>query len=150
MNENVFTIGVAGYCPPSEYDRAEAERLVREALAEAVRLAPEGAEIRMAGGWSDTGIHGQAYHIAKYEYGWYVIGFGSQMIVLESEGGEYELFPVDEHHKVGTQWGDESDEFVAACDALVRIGGGVQSHNECEAMLKQGKHVITRELEKLN
>lgn len=147
---SVFTIGVVGYCPPSVYDRDEAERLLREAFEEALDHAPYLSEIKLAGGWSDVGIHGQAYHIATREFGWYTIGFGSAVITIEAEGGEYGLFPVNEHHKIGLQWGDESEAFVASLDLIIRIGGGPQSHRECDAMTKLGKPVITRELAKLN
>jgi len=74
---NVFTIGVVGYCPPSVYDRDEAERLLREAFEEALRVAPSLCTIKLAGGWSDVGIHGMAYHIGKYEFGWYTIGYAT-------------------------------------------------------------------------
>ena len=147
---NVFTIGVVGYCPPSVYDRDEAERLLREAFEEALRVAPSLCTIKLAGGWSDVGIHGMAYHIGKYEFGWYTIGYASSMVKIEAEGGEYSLFPVDEAHEIGLQWGDESAAFVTSLDLIIRIGGGVQSHNECKAMAASGKPVIARELAKLN
>lgn len=147
---NVFTIGVVGYCPPSEYDRDEAERLLREAFEEALDLAPRMSEIKLAGGWSDVGIHGMAYHIGKHEFGWYTIGYASSLVKIEAEGGEYELFPVDESYEIGLSWGDESEAFVASLDLIIRIGGGPQSHRECEAMKNLGKHVIARELAKLN
>ena len=150
MSPTVFTIGVVGYCPPSKYDKDEAERLLREALEEALAVFAPNGTIKLAGGWSDVGIHGMAYHIGKHEFGWYTIGYASSLVKIEAEGGEYKLFPVDEEHLIGLSWGDESEDFVASLDLIIRIGGGPQSHRECAAMIDAGKPVITRELPKLN
>src|SRR5690606_23035003 len=42
---------------------------------------------------------------------------------------------------VGSKFGDESEDFVALCDAFVVLGGGPQSLHEAELALARGEPV---------
>ena len=59
-------------------------------------------------------------------------------------------FDVDEFIIYGNEWGDESEFFLGYIDALVRIGGGKQSHRECDAAKTRGMPVYEYELAALS
>ncbi|HVI68952.1 MAG TPA: hypothetical protein VM581_00675 [Magnetospirillaceae bacterium] len=139
MNE--VRIGVVGYCPPTRFDEEEAARLIVTAF-DVVANYYAGRSIVIVSGLTNVGVLALAYAEAV-KRGWRTVGITSARAL------EHPLFPVDEKHIVGENWGDESPTFVANIDALVRIGGGKQSHAEARIVASSGRPVFLYELEAL-
>jgi hypothetical protein len=61
---------------------------------------------------------------------------------------EFECFDVDERivDETWLNWGDESETFLREINALVRIGGGEQSHTEAAMFRERGGNVYEYEL----
>lgn len=83
-------------------------------------------QFELVSGLTDCGIPGIAYHMFSIPDSKYAKTVG----IACSKANEYPQFPVDERHIIGDEWGDESEFFIDYIDALVRIGGGEQSHRE--------------------
>lgn len=140
MNE--VRVGVVGYCPPSRFDEVEAARLVvaaYDAVVEYVAQCHPGASITIVSGLTNVGVLKLGYAEAARR-GWRTVGITSERAL------EHPLFEVDEKYIVGKNWGDESETFVASIDALVRIGGGKQSHAEAKIVADSGRPVFAYEL----
>lgn len=134
-----YTLGVVGYCPPSEFDEDEARRMINEGYDQVEREHSD-QEIQVAAGLSYCGVLGIAYEEAV-KRDWKTIGIAPQQAV-----DNYELFPVDETQVVGEKFGDESATFVSAIDGLLRVGGGPQSKREAAVVRESGRDVIEFEL----
>ncbi|HSX01292.1 MAG TPA: hypothetical protein VLF67_03540 [Candidatus Saccharimonas sp.] len=137
-----YRVGVVGYCPPSEFDEAEARRLLRVAF-DAIEQLRAGRPVAIVSGLSDVGVLAIAYRQAASR-GWKTVGVASKKTL------NYPSFPVDERHIVGENWGDESPTFLSMIHAIIRIGGGEQSLREQEACQAAGKLVFAYELPRLN
>lgn len=86
-------------------------------------------KIDIVSGLTDVGIPGIAYHLVTSGR-INKDAFGKTVGIACAKAKDYPRFPVDEKHIIGSEWGDESEFFVDYIDALVRIGGGEQSHRE--------------------
>lgn len=133
-------IGVVGYCPPARFDFNEAKRMLVDGFNYFERRFPN-IEFSVVSGLTDIGIASLAYREAK-KRGWKTSGIGC------SKAKEYPCFPVDEKPIIiGDNWGDESETFLNSIDALIRIGGGIQSHLETQEAKKKNIQVLEYELE---
>lgn len=134
-------VGVVGYCPPTQFDVVEAQRHIVTAFDELEQYYPN-RSITIVSGLTNVGVLAIAYAEAV-KRGWRTVGITSKRAL------EHPLFPVDEQHIVGENWGDESDTFLELIEAIVRIGGGPQSHNEAAACKIAGKPTFEYELARL-
>jgi hypothetical protein len=144
-------IGVIGYSTNScktDYAR----QLVKEGIREAMqllgldpskpvnqRLSYALHDFAVCSGLTDLGIPSLAYAFAK-EQGLQTIGIAC------AKATEHSCFPVDHKVIVGQDWGDESETFLEAIDALVQVGGGLQSNTEAAAWKTTGKPYVYRAL----
>lgn len=144
-NENdELNIGFVGYCPPTEYDEKEAEKLIKVAFDNIEIDFTNCNKYKFISGVTNVGTLKQAYQEAARR-GWELYG------VACKKAKDFEWFPdLDEENVelVGENWGDESDKFVSKLDIIVRVGGGEQSINECTRMIEQGKVTYEYELDK--
>jgi len=143
MNDNFYVIGVAGYCAPTKFDWVEAWNLVSSALDRVALRKGKDQKIMVLGGLTDiSSIHQIAYYVAK-QRGWNVGGIACD------KAKNYKWLPMssdgDVLHISGENWGDESVEFINRCDALIRVGGGKQAHNEID--LARVKGIVIEEAE---
>lgn len=138
MNKGVYNLGVVGYCPPSCFDEDEARRMVREGFDKFAAQHPD-LEINIVSGLTNVGVLKIAYEEAT-KRGWKTTGIACE------KAQNYELFPVDEQEIVGKNWGDESARFVEIIDGILRVGGGIQSKKEVNAVIEKGGDVIEYEL----
>lgn len=115
------SIGVAGYVAGS-FDENKARRQIIDAFNRIERAYPD-RDFEVVSGLTDLGVLGIAYREAKRR-GWRTVG------VACAKARDYKLFPVEEKHIVGKNWGDESNEFLRRSDVLVKIGNGEQSEAE--------------------
>jgi hypothetical protein len=142
VNEQpVLFVGVVGYCPPSQFDKALAQRLIVEAY-NAIEAEHPGRPITIASGWSDVGVLALAYREASRR-GWGTIGIASAKIV------DFARYEVDQGFIIGTNWGDESQRFLEMIDLLLKFGGGPQSAREAKEFADQGKPVREYDLPRL-
>ncbi|MDB4929060.1 MAG: hypothetical protein JWM10_1544 [Myxococcaceae bacterium] len=130
-------IGVVGYSRAC-FDAAAATLLVRAAL-DALDAVRPGAPRVLVAGFTDVGVPAIAYREAARR-GWRTAG------VACARAHGLPCYPVDERLIVGRAWGDESAAFVAMIDALVRVGGGPQSHREVAMARALGVPVAEHEL----
>ncbi len=133
-----LAIGVTGYSG-QKFDADRADALLKEAL-DTVAAAHPGRSYTLLSGLTDVGIPALAYRQAAAR-GWRTVG------VACPKAAEYECYPVDETTIVGSEWGDESETFLARCDVLVRVGGGGQAHREATAFADRGGRVYEYELD---
>lgn len=84
----------------------------------------------MVSGLTNLGVPKIAYELSKK-------GSHNKEIFVKTVGfactkaKDYPQFPVDAKYIIGNDWGDESQEFLAYIDGLIRIGDGKQSIKEC-------------------
>jgi hypothetical protein len=136
-------LGFVGYSE-GEFDQEEARRLIILGLFHA-EIKSGKMVTHVVSGLTDQGIPGLAYQMATsnvYSEPMTTVGIAC------SKAKNFSCFPVDDKIIVGKQWGDESDTFLQYIDALVRIGGGKQSHAETKKFreLKPNAPIVEFEL----
>jgi hypothetical protein len=136
----LYSIGVTGYSA-MRFNEELAKRLINTAITKAIGDRPFNS-VELVSGYTDLGIPGLAYRWAK-EHGIYTVGIACE----RAHDSDNKVFPVDEYHLYGQNWGDESDEFLKRIDALVRIGGGEQAHAETAEAKTLGKPIFEFDLE---
>jgi len=122
LSPDKMKIGIIGFST-FEFDKGKAEDLITGCLTTLDALDPENCQL--VSGLTDVGVPGIAYAVAK-RLKWYTIGYASK------KASEYKLYPVDEKHIIGDNWGDESEGFLQSIDILIKVGGGDQSKKEFE------------------
>lgn len=133
-------VGLVGYCPPTKFDEAEAERLVEVALDKIIEDYPETQMFTLVSGLTDMGVLALGYRAAK-KRNWMTVGIAC------AKAWQYGWYDVDEYAIVGEEWGDETKRFLDECHVLVRIGGGAQSHREAKLFADRGGKVYEYELD---
>ena len=78
-------------------------------------------------GYTNFGVPQIAYELAD-KCGFITVGFSAKQALQVKSG----VYPVNKVIIKGEKFGDESTDFVANIDALIRIGGGKQSRHETE------------------
>jgi len=134
-------LGVVGYCPPTKFDEGKALAYIKDSYNRAQADFPD-LDVTAVSGLTNVGVIKLAYEEAKRR-GWRTWGIACE------KANEFKdnWFPVDDRPVLtGDNWGDESIYFINSIDALVRIGGGPQSHRETAMMTKMGKQVYEYEL----
>lgn len=124
-NRHKYRIGVVGYSNPDKFDQDAGEEVTRTILEKIFNNFNDLSDVELVSGLTDIGIPGIAYRVAD-EYGVYTVGYACE------KAEENDIYPVDESHIVGDDWGDESDYFLGRLTHLIRIGGGKQAHEETE------------------
>lgn len=115
-------IGVVGYST-TDFDETRAANLINKAFD---RVTNEhSGDPCVVSGLSDKGIPKLAYNEADNR-SWKTAGVACNKIE------NYEEYPVDERTIVGSEWGDESEEFLSQIDVLIRVGGGTQAITEAK------------------
>lgn len=136
-------IGVIGFSS-TPYDKATAQSVIHWELLGVKNEFERNYEhcvFEIVSGLTDIGIPGQAYRIAKTTFGNDIKSVGYAC----SKAKDFPQFPVDEKHIIGNNWGDESDEFLANIDVLIRIGGGSQSMKEVKMFKEKYPDKLVRE-----
>lgn len=129
MDENkLFSVGVVGYSA-GEFDKEKAYKYMIDGLKTIIDNNKFNSykDIEIVSGFTDYGIPAIAYRVADY-FNIKTVGFACNKAIDEN----MELYSVDEGYIKGDNWGDESDYFLERIDALIRIGGGNQAHEETE------------------
>lgn len=139
-------VGVVGYCPPSTFDKTEADRMISEAYDQIERDHPEADSFACVSGLYDVGVLLHIAYEESWRRGWRLVGFTAT--VAKPYGQP--LYTIDEEIIVGDQWGEDSDAFVQYIDVLVRIGLGPQSLREASACKEAGKRTYEYDLPKTN
>lgn len=138
--KDYYRIGVVGYSS-AYFDRAEAQKKFETLLSQQVKKAPSGSKIAIVSGLTNVGIPAIAYQVAE-EKGYYTVGYACK------KAEDFALYPVDDKNIIGSDWGDESDEFLSNIDSLIRIGGGKQSEEETKKAKELGLPVAEKDLPK--
>lgn len=136
---STLKIGVVGYCPPTKFNKDEANEMLADAFNAVLAEHPDATDIWVVSGLCDVGIPALAYRLAS-AMGWKTAGIAC------SKAAEYPCFDVDDPKIVGDNWGDESETFLAACHVIVRIGGGKQSLTEVATFKERGGRTYEYEL----
>ncbi|MEO0732591.1 MAG: alpha-ketoglutarate-dependent dioxygenase AlkB, partial [Bacteroidota bacterium] len=87
------------------------------------KVDPRQTEI--VSGYTKSGVPKIAYEIAR-KLGFVTVGFSARQALRVRSG----VWPVDKVILRGERFGDESADFVAYIDGLIRVGGGPQSRRE--------------------
>ncbi|MDJ0708636.1 MAG: hypothetical protein QNJ46_35680 [Leptolyngbyaceae cyanobacterium MO_188.B28] len=77
--------------------------------------ATEGHNVEIVAGWTWGGVSGLAYEIAT-AFDWNTVGVACGKVKNS------ECFPCDRVIIVGSEWGDESDQFLSSIDLLIKVG----------------------------
>lgn len=135
-----FRVGVVGSCPPTKFDEVAAQAAIVDAF-NAIAADYSDYTITIVSGLTDVGVLALAYAEAT-KRGWRTVGFASKRAT------EHPLYPVNENHVVGETWGDESPAFIDYIKngAIIRIGGGKQSHAEVAIMKSMGRPAYEYEI----
>ncbi|MBU0667040.1 MAG: hypothetical protein ABIC91_00920 [Nanoarchaeota archaeon] len=158
-------IGVAGYCPPTKYNKNKALQYLEEAFDKVENDFPD-REIIIVSGVTNVGVLAQAYALATKK------GYKTGGVTSE-KAAEYELFSTTEKPIiVGKEWGAESPVFIHGIDAIkdvdvdpekvfeysghphygldamIRIGLGPQSIRETNMLKSMGKPTYEFDLPK--
>lgn len=136
-----FRIGVVGYSS-KYFDKKKARSLLEKGIKAALKHNIKDEAVEIVSGLTNIGIPALAYTIAC-EHDYRTSGYAC------GKAEDFQLFDVDEKHIVGKKWGDESEEFLANLDVLIRVGGGEQSHTEVKAMQEKNLPVFEYDLEPL-
>jgi len=116
-------VGVVGFSS-SDFDADRAKVLLEGCLTTLEAMDPGNCDL--VSGLTDMGVPGIAYQVAT-NLKWRTVGYACE------KANEHPCFEVDEKNIVGSEWGDESETFLANIDVLVKVGGGPQSQKEFEA-----------------
>jgi len=133
----MINVGVVSYSS-DKFNEINAKALLAISL-DIVEDAMGGEKFALVSGFSDIGIPGLAYRMAKTR-GWKTVGLSA------AEVKEYDCYDVDEEIIEGEKFGDESEKFIEYIDCLVRIGGGPQSFKEVEMAEDAGMPVFEFDL----
>ncbi len=130
-----FYIGVTGYSA-RKFDEGLALECIIEAFDQ-IKAENPGATFVVVSGLTNIGIPKLAY-LEATRRGWLTMGIACE------KASEYTTFPCDTVRIVGKNWGDESQAFISQCldGAIVRIGGGVQAHEEIKFAKLEGVQVL--------
>lgn len=115
----VLKVGVVGYSRP-DFDQELAKAKLADVLA---ILKLDFGVYEVVSGYTAVGIPGLAYQVAA-EYGLVTVGFAC------AKASGYPCYPCDKVFLIGETWGDESEQFLAYIDVLLKFGGGEQSARE--------------------
>jgi hypothetical protein len=129
-------IGVVGYSA-TDFNERKAKKLVKKGFDSV--LDNHSGTPCVVSGLTNIGIPKIAYKEASNR-GWKTAG------VACNKAEDYETYPVDEKTIVGSDWGDESDEFLSQIDVLIRVGGGDQAIEETEHASSKGIEVYEYDL----
>ena len=140
-------IGVVGYSH-EYFDHDIAYQLLVEAFDQII-TDYSATTIEIVSGLTNSGVPKLAYEIAQ-KHAWITVGISAARALRVKSG----VFPCDKQFLYGDEFGDESEQFIAYIDCLIRIGGGKQSHQEVELFkIKQQqtkqdvkKYLIEKEL----
>lgn len=141
---NTFKLGIVGYSE-SKFNTSEARRVIHREITNFQNMKGLGI-ISIVSGLTNIGIPEIAYYVGSKFCGMSTVGIAC------SKAEDFDCFPVDEKHIIGSEWGDESEFFLNYIDALIRVGGGPQSHKEV-AIFKEKypeKLVVEIELDKID
>lgn len=120
-----LSIGVVGYST-DDFDQKEALKYITEGLTQILRRYKKYYnDIEIVSGYTNYGIPSLTYRIAD-EIGIKTVGYACRKAL------EMDVYPVDEYHIVGDDWGDESEEFLNRINTLLRVGGGKQANSEAK------------------
>ncbi len=122
-------VGVVGFSA-QKFDKELANSLLETMFSEIERMY-QGEKFSCVTGLTDLGIPALAYRCATGKR-WETVGIACKKAM------EYNCYSVDEAIIVGSEWGDESDEFIKYIDVLIRVGGGNQSKKEEQMARKKG------------
>ena len=128
-----INVGVVGFSD-TKFDVDFAKAQISDAF-DFLETISSDKKIRIVSGLTSLGIPKLAYEEAA-KRDWETVGIAC------SDAKNYECFPVDETHIVGSEWGDESETFLKYCDLFFRFGGGKQSLEEIAEAKKMGKKVF--------
>jgi hypothetical protein len=129
-------VGVVGYSA-QKFDMIEAMCLLHRSLK--ILDVKQRKISWIVSGLTDMGIPSIAYTFATDRN-------IPTMGIACAKSKNYVCYPCDRVHIIGTEWGDESETFLASIDVLIRIGGGKQSLAECEKAKAYGIPVQENEL----
>ena len=140
----MYMIGVVGYSEGVFDEDTARDYIAKFFDVIGTNYATPGHSICVSSGWSNQGIPKLAYEEATRR-GWITAGVACSKIF------DYPRFPVNAEKVVGTEWGDESAEFIGDLDCLLRIGGGEQSRKEVRMFYEAYpyKPIFEMELERL-
>lgn len=146
LHDNILRVGIVGYSA-QKFDEEQAMRLIYRGMEKIVKNVVQNKDkeisIEIVSGLTDLGIPALAYKFAK-QHNLYTVG------VACSKATEYECYPVDKRIIVGSNWGDESQDFLKYCDAFIRVGGGNQSHKEMNLAREMKKPIVEFDLPALD
>lgn len=123
-------IGVVGFSR-NAFDKKTASTRLR-AIIETITAGQDLQAFEIVSGYTASGVPQIAYRIAD-ELGITTVGFSAKQAMRVKSG----LHPVKKVMLFGERFGDESADFVAYIDLLIRIGGGPQSRHEVELFKKR-------------
>lgn len=144
--EKKLIVLVTGYCPPTVVDEQKAHNTVVEIFNKIQEKYPN-SKIELVSGLTNVGIMTHAYEEGK-KRGWYLVGYACK------KAADFELYPVDESHLIGDNWGDESEAFINHAllsnypFIMVNIAGGPQAEKETKAIQKAGGEIFKVELKR--
>ncbi|MEL7160532.1 MAG: alpha-ketoglutarate-dependent dioxygenase AlkB [Bacteroidota bacterium] len=116
-------IGIVGFSR-NRFDRKTARGILeRELGALSKKIDPQRVEI--VSGYTKSGVPELAYEVAT-ALGCTTVGFSAKQALRVRSG----VYPVDKVILRGERFGDESADFIAYVDGLIRVGGGPQSRRE--------------------
>ncbi|MFT4977926.1 MAG: hypothetical protein ACI8S6_003833 [Myxococcota bacterium] len=122
-------LGVVGSSGGMPHPPPEAEAALSALLREASEA--HGERLWVVSGATDVGVPGLTHRLCR--------AAGIQTAGLTAaQGLEYSLAPLDMLIVVGERFGDESDDLLALCDALIILGGGPQAEREARGALEVG------------
>lgn len=118
-------IGVVGYSHES-FNHELAYQLLEQSFDRLIKDHPA-KTVEIVSGLTNSGVPKLAYQIAQ-KRAWITVGISAARALRVKSG----VFPCDQQFLYGNDFGDESEQFIAYIDYLVRVGGGKQSHHEVE------------------
>lgn len=132
-----LNIGVIGYSA-QDFNESEARDALKKLLDDIKSNNPD-KNYTIVSGLTNLGVPKLAYEVATQQ-GLKTVGIAC------SKAREFETFDVDEEIIHGSEWGDESEEFLSYVDVIIKIGGGSQSEEEAKKAEQQGIPVLSYKL----
>lgn len=123
-------IGVVGFSR-NQFDKKAAYLKLKE-IIDALVQEKDVSSFEIVSGYTASGVPQIAYKIAD-DLGLETVGFSAKQALKVKSG----LYPFKKVILIGEKFGDESVDFIAYIDILIRISGGPQSRYEVELFKKR-------------
>ncbi|MFK7747860.1 MAG: hypothetical protein AB8B65_05695 [Kordia sp.] len=117
--------GIVGFSR-NQFDQKAAHEILQNEFQK-IKEKHTDETVEIVSGYTNSGVPKIAYELAE-KFDFVTVGFSAKQALRVRSG----VYPVKKKIIRGNRFGAESEDFVRYIDALIRVGGGIQSRHETE------------------